>query len=106
MIPQRITAGIKNQMTEININGETGHLVTVYKIIAKLAGIYKPSMFFNSLRNSIVTFDKNKLAPDDGKVINTLLSSAKYKDLVKLNVDEHKLRNMTTDRNIVMKGNV
>ena len=76
IIPHKIIEGIKNHMTDANVNGEIGHLTTVYKIIASPAGIYIPSMFFNSLRNSIVTFDKNKLAPEDGKVIKTLLSSA------------------------------
>ena len=65
-----------SQNTEPIWNGHCGLLVAANITVARTTGKYKPTVFFNSLKNSIVSFDKNKLAPDDGNVIKTLLSSA------------------------------
>ena len=73
----KIIAGIINQIIDPTMNLKFGSIcVALYNNNAIDNGTYIPSIFLTSLKNSIVTFDKNKLAPEDGKVIKTLLSSA------------------------------
>ena len=70
----------------------------------KIAGINMPNDFFNSKMKQTSILEKNNLLAVTGNVINTLLSSAKNKERIKVYVTVNKLSTTMTVKKIVNVG--